>query len=671
MVRAIRRRRTPYSRRASGLPTVLMVSALLLVAAFTIVGLGYNHLSVSNRLNGAVEAKCLAEAAVAKGMEELQVNKEFGKGSYTGPNPVDIVCTFPSSPSGANGVLTFTQATADLWEIPKSTNNFDGTGATGGSNGRRVPTDAVHLVGVGRCNGVVRTVEAVLYIPRYPYAISSSGPVQTDGGLYVASVESEGDISDPSKHAKGHLVTNSNAGANAVVLNGTGNKITGDLQSVSGATVGTSIIQGETRLNAAATEIPKINISTFDTTGKPGLKTLTSDTGPATTSSSPLNGFVRFDGGGTRTITFEQLHLDKGVMYVDGNLQVNQGIFGKGAIIVKGTTTVRGGGGLTSDNGVALLSGKKIDIAGDTSNPSVLKGLMYSEGGLSSKDMKLRGVFINNDETTNTPTNATSTEIVQTPENSNMQFQVQTSPGSSGVPGGNNEDPERFGYAIDPRNGGALTIGTIQAYGASDAPMPGVGSTAPLSNEVNVDFDMGLDPATNPDIFKVGSEYKVGYMHSGERRRSTLSAPGFVADPTAPLMTLSHLRVRVAGTPYPASNVAAWRAALKTEYKNKLVASKGSALTTGPFSEEYFADTYIDGRVDALTSGAAFERIASYFSSKVADANQRLIDTGEPVSFVNTTGTPSTPGTSETWKLNLSDFINRSERVRILYWRET
>lgn len=672
----------------TGLATVLMVSALLVVVSFTIVGLGFNHLSVSHRLSNSLQAKNLADAAVSKAIALVLEDPDVGKTSYTGPKNVTVLVNFPNQdPTVANAVLTFSAANAGNLSIPASTNNFKATTGAAGSLGRQVPADGVHLVAVGSCNGVTRTVEAVLYLPKFPWSIASSGKIGTNGGLYVAAVKNEADVDDPTKHVEGHLVTNSNAGDDAVKLQGSNNKITGDLQSATGANTGTAAILGEKRLQAGAVELIDLDLDgpTYDTAGKPGLTNLNSDTG-----TDPVAGWTRFNGGGTRTLTFDRLDIDKGVLYVDGNLVVNGGIHGSGAIIVKGTTTIRGAGSMNGDANVALLSKGKVDIAGDSGNPQVLKGLLYSEGGLTSNEMKLRGLFVNNDPSGMSDTQMDNTEFIQTPMGG---YSTQVGGAGSGIDGG------AVTVGVCPTGSASLwnatAVNSIVSYANTTNPVSTRWTALPADEDVNSLYDgstfhdiavpvrVGINASLNPDVRfwdDANKEYTTPFKVEGNGSLICPEAPladgvyKTVYDETAPKnrryvldnsgvppVGPSDLVVCINGTEVPfvggqytyQGTPYSWQ-----EAAARIAADKPAGLTAG--QRDAIKNSYLTLINNSGLTSAYVGPTASLMMSQLNE------ERGGPT--VKITFGP--PPSGQSWAIDLSQMIGREELVRILYWRE-
>ena len=70
-----------------------------------------------------------------------------------------------------------------------STNNVAGDPVSGapvsGWRGASVPGGLIRLLATGTSRGVTRTVEVVLIVSAYPYAIACDGPLQADGSLVV------------------------------------------------------------------------------------------------------------------------------------------------------------------------------------------------------------------------------------------------------------------------------------------------------------------------------------------------------------------------------------------------------------------------------------------------------------------------------------------------------
>ncbi|MBI3925300.1 MAG: hypothetical protein HY319_07165 [Armatimonadetes bacterium] len=378
------------------LGTVLLVIVIIATVALAMGSLSTYHLNLSNRAANAEHARNLAESMLSVAMERVLKNQDYG----TTRDPEETLeYRPPGGPEDAVGRVTFDLDTAASLGIPYSTNNLKLEGSTEGWNGQVVPGAAAHLVATGVYNGVTRQVECILYIPRYPYVISTSGRFESSGGLLVAGVSELDDLAggvpavNPEDLLPGHIVSNA-TGAQALVL-GPDTEVTGDVQSsgdIETDPTGTQIL-GEIRKFAEPAQIPRLKVSDYDpqALGKPGLQVL----------DQPLLEAPAFEGWVRHPSSLQVtggLTLDGAVLYVAGNLDVTGGVKGTGALLVEGNTTIAGGASFTTDNQVALLSVGDVRLAGDGKENSYFQGLMYTEGDFQADHISLVGTFIANGE---------------------------------------------------------------------------------------------------------------------------------------------------------------------------------------------------------------------------------------------------------------------------------
>jgi len=349
-----------------------MVTALLLTVAWVLCGVAYHHLSFANRSDHAQRAQNLAEAVVALGMAKVLEDPDYG--------PDDPPLVVPAGENGG-GWLSF----AAVPDRPLSTNNLAGDNSVPGWNERVVPKHSVMLVGEGRYGTVTRRVEALMYVPPFPYSVASEGSFLATGPLLVASVGHPG--SD--ELMPGHLV--SNASGTAVTTESDA-EITGDLQAVGGASLSARTeVRGETRLNDAPASLPRINVSDYD----PQVQGRPAQNAPAYLKAPILEGFVRRNG---------DLHIQDGMemqgasVFVDGNLTLEGGVRGRGALFVTGNALLLGGSALSSDNQAALVVGGNVEVRSDNRERSYFQGLIYAGGSLSAEEVTLMGPLVSRGE---------------------------------------------------------------------------------------------------------------------------------------------------------------------------------------------------------------------------------------------------------------------------------
>src|SRR4029077_7792975 len=117
-----------------------------------------------------------------------------------------------------------------------------------GYNGRIVGVGVVQLTATGIFGSSSVVVEAVLKVPKLRYAIASSGPVLSSGGLTVTSVDTYADYGDPTKVRPGSMTSNTDSATEVSLDPQT--DVSGDVQACGGVHLdpgGGTMIGGEVR----------------------------------------------------------------------------------------------------------------------------------------------------------------------------------------------------------------------------------------------------------------------------------------------------------------------------------------------------------------------------------------------------------------------------------------
>ncbi len=591
------------------MPTVLMMVTLMMTLAFTVLGIAFNHLNISFRSSNNSQARHLAEATMALAIEKLSADEEFG---LTGTaDDRTIILTLDSLPDGSEGVLSFHEGRAASLGVPYSTNNRSET-STSGADGQVVPGQSIHLVAKAEVKGSRSIMEAVVVVPRFPYSIASNGKIQSNGGLTVASVRPgvNYDLSLPLHEddlEPGHLVTNSTSGNDAVVLSGT-NKIFGDLQSASGATIGADTqILGNKRLDTDPISLPNLNVWDYDPIAEPGVQNIYSGSGTLS-----VSGFNRSSGD----LTVDNgVVLDGGVLFVDGDLNVSSGgVTGKGALIASGNININGGGEAATDNQAALISGGDIQLDGITAEKAKFAGLVYTEGNLNARNFRLAGVFVaagNNSEVT-----LEDTELYHVDEHAKIDLsETATFTPPSVPPPALNFNGEVITATYDYSN----ITNNLSSYAN-----PNTGTTQP---EYLFKAPMASS-STGYVTFEVGP--------SGPQMVETSGPDQYTLDGAA-------LGLEIFGQPVTSSSQAQ---TVVIDHFETLYASQGNTLTATD-------RTYLQGLADSLYTSSGAGMNVSYQAANETYNNP-----------------PSGGGGSTTfqWSLDLSEFISRSERMKVLYW---
>ena len=602
------------SRAKSGasLPTVIMMVALMMTLAFTVLAIAFNHLNLSFRNTNNAKAEHLAEAVLALAIENAMANGVETYGVSGTADAKTIRLTFDSLPEGSLGVLSFDQSTAQSLGVPYSTNNRSESATEGSNPNQTVPGQSLHLVARAEVGGAFSTMEAIIEIPKFPYSIASGGAIRSNGGLLVASVRqgTTYDLSLPLHEddlQPGHLVTNSEAGNAAVVLSGT-NKVMGDIQSASGATVEKDTqVLGEMRLNSDPVNLPVINAYDYDPRPEDNPQTVNSGAGTlSVTGYNKSESSLTVDNG---------IELKGGVLFVDGDLNVNAGgVRGKGAIIATGNINIQGDGEATSDNQAALIADGNITLRGTSTAKAKFAGLIYTKGNLNSENLRLAGVFVA--AGTDSEVTLKDTELYQVDDYAKLEL--------SG-------SPEFEVPNIEPQ---ALTFNGV--------PLTATYDFSALQGRLN-DFK---NPSTAPGQ----PEYLFKFQSFGQYYTYVNDTNGpKIVTTTAPSDTKLHLDGGDLGLKIFGQSVtteAQAVAVVLTEIEARL----GRALT------QQERET-LEGLAKTLFASNEPLKTLTWESAVFTYENGEGTDGG---------GADPTGGFN--WSIDLSEIVNASERMRVAYW---
>lgn len=624
--------RTEKRAPGASLPTVIMVVALMMTMAFTVVAIAFNHLNLSFRTNNNGRAEELAEATLALAIEKARQDIEhFGISGDAADKTVTV--TLPSLPGGSKGVLTFDPDQATALGVPFSTNNRSDQPVEGSAGLRQlVPGESLHLVARAEVSGAFSTMEAIVSMPKFPYSIASGGAIRSNGGLLVAAVRPEVtvDLSAPilkEDLEPGHLVTNSGDQEEALVLSGT-NEILGDVQSHSGATIGEDTrVYGKTRLNADVVKLPNLDARDYDPLGASpkgadspidpaDVQTVNSGAGTLNVKGYNVFGEELADGSynPSATLTVDNgVHLNGGVLYVNGNLNITSGgVSGKGAIVATGKITVNGGGEASTDNRAALVANGDITLQGTSSQKAKFAGLIYTKGNLKSENLRLAGVFVAAGDSSDVTLE--NTELYQVDRNAKIELSNEPT------------------YTIPNVIPNSITYGGHAIPASYDFTSLG----ANINSYANPNSGAG-----EPDFlfkFKVGNDYK----------RFTNGPTGPVmVDTTGPdqyTLDGAALGLKLFGEPVTSDSQAA---DVVIAHFEQLYASEGKTLTT---TDRNTLTNQAKALFGATQAGYNFSR----------EAAQQSFDSGG--------GNPSADSAPFKWSMDLSEFFAESKQMRVTSW---
>lgn len=368
------------------------------LAVFTMVAMAFFHMRFSTVVVNQRSARNMAESALATALTEVWKNSEYG----TERAPHHTVHLKSSTGDDAEGFLTFNQGKAADLGVPFSTNNFMSDASVEGGTGQVVPESTVHLVALGECRGSRYKAEVLYYVPPYPNALASSGPIVSSGGLLVAgipTVEKATEINgadglDRDQLEPGHVVSNSSNGS--AIQIGPESEIRGDVVAVGGIKIGNPVeILGEVRPNAGAQNVPELGIDDiFTKLAAVDSRDVHHDT--QMDDETTIDYFTE----ATVPLTVKgDLILDGGVLYCQDDLTVWGQVRGNGAIFSRGDVKIDSGADLSASDQIALVAKGSLELHGTDQNDQFFNGLVYSEEEILADNITIIGAaVVNGDE---------------------------------------------------------------------------------------------------------------------------------------------------------------------------------------------------------------------------------------------------------------------------------
>ncbi len=377
--------------------TLLAVAVLAALAA-ALASLCVTHIRTSNRAESALHASNLARSAIAQAIAEVLNNQEYGVGQL----PEETVAV---ETEHGTAYLSFNPDLAEQQGVMNSTNNAAGTTTAEGGDGRVVPANSVHLVARGHSGGVVRQVETILSVPSFPWALAANGEVVIRDGAIVGSLPEGVWPPNPGDLEPADIVSNSTS--DTAILLGSGSRVLGNVETPGQVVLADSTVQvdGQIREAAEPNTLPQMKAEEFDpevlgiafddVTGVSAAAVTSATTSGggtgAAASGFSLAGAARHDGDMTIS---DNVTLEGGALFVDGNLTVNGNIQGTGILVVDGDITVTSGVTLDGATKVAIVSSGKVTLRGVGPTSSSIRGLFYAEDGLLAEEITVVGALI-------------------------------------------------------------------------------------------------------------------------------------------------------------------------------------------------------------------------------------------------------------------------------------
>lgn len=378
-------------RRGTSVASTLLLIFICVGLAFTLTSLAFHHLNLSNRLSNSQQARNLAESAISLSIEKILK----AEGDYPRPGQHTVIVHFPDLDSQDLGVTSFNATVANGYALQPSTNNLKNPDSIKAPGGRLIPRESVHLVGLGRCRGLERRVEAILHLPIYRSALSSEAPLDAQGPVLVASAENSADdnlLTHPenflSKLLPAHVTSNQDAQLGQDVL------ITGFCQAVGAIDLGAgnATVKGGLRPQGGRSEVPALKPQDFDT-AKLGATNPLKDLSPGVFRAQGLVK-VKHDVVGSELLLPDGNNHSGAIVYIEGDLRIKE-IRGVGAVITTGQLSVTNSTNLSTDGSVALISGGNLSLVGEKPDAdAIIKGIVYSGKSLTASNVTIVGTAV-------------------------------------------------------------------------------------------------------------------------------------------------------------------------------------------------------------------------------------------------------------------------------------
>lgn len=434
-----------HQKRGMTIGTVLLLVTVGSLAVFTMVAMAFFHMRFSNVVVNQRSARNIAESALSTALTKVWDNDKFGADRAE----TDYIHLESSTDENAEAFLAFSKSKAIEFDVPFSTNNFESESAVEGGTGRTVPDSTVHLVAIGKCRGAQYKAEVLYYVPPYPNALASSGPIVSTGGLLVAGIptvegaaeaHSAGSIQVDNLEP-GHVVSNSRDGR--AVFIGPDSAVRGDVVAVGGIKVVNPVkVEGEVRPNASAQTVPNLNVDTvFDRLASIETRDKITD------GSLPGGHIVDYFSEATAPLRVRgDLALDGGVLYCRDDLTVTGEVTGNGAIFSLGDVRIEGGADLSTNDQVAVVAKGSLELQGASKEAQFFNGLIYSEKEILANNITIIGAaVVNGDE--NSPLQLDNVNLIKTPLSVSMVIGLPEKPNlGAPVQKGNNKD-KKYGFA--------------------------------------------------------------------------------------------------------------------------------------------------------------------------------------------------------------------------------
>jgi len=486
--------------RGVGLATVVIVSGLAFFLLTIAVGSGLWMVSQQQRYSRYEHALRYAQCGFQAALSHLQ---EDDTGQWSGP--MAPIKPLPGHPADAGAVVRFGDCTKELGVCENRLTKVD---LVTSKSGVTVPKGCVYLSSTGHYAGQQATVEGVIHVSEFPFALASSGPLKTSGSFLVGAVENASVLGQDHLERflkRGSLL--SNAAGVAVQLDGAPVHVTGDVVTAGSVRLGSGVlVDGSLKEHREPRTIPTINLQEHDPADQAGVRILESN---HLTNPDVFEGYVRASG----PVEIDgELQLQEAIVYVDGSLTVRGRLSGVGALFCTGPVRLESSsiGALSQ---LAIVSGGDLSITGRGKAASRIAGLLVSKGNLTLSDVTVVGCVLcagSEDRVLSLH----NVDAFGSPEGTHFEFSLgwggaRTSYSVAADPARGPGGLVRLAQVDDGHDGKRKAV-PADFTGRYDSAQPNADLLRPADFEV-VELDASGQPVLGPD----GNEVVRGFAESG------------------------------------------------------------------------------------------------------------------------------------------------------------
>lgn len=420
------------NRRGISLLTVLVLLAVLVALFLLMASQSMAYLLVSDKIWDSEDADSLAESLVSATIVSLVGDETF-------EDRVEIAAGELGPGSG------FVQFDPDSGE-PWSVNNFHGTAAVPGYQGTSVPAQMAQIVAVVQYEGASKVVEVMVKKPGFPHAAATNGRFIARGRNEAAALDSlarlesmtdAGTVDMPASELMRTSIATSHRGLNGeapMLLQGE-LTVYGDALSAGDIEMSDQVSflhGGRAKVNQRGVELPSIDLTRYDPDNQPADVQVVHLGQSSYPSGTVFDGFNRWRGDSGTTLTLESVELDGGLLFVEGDVELDS-ITGSGALVCTGSVTIRRHANLTADSQVAVLAGGDLSLSGIGRDHSMFVGMLYCEGDLTVANTTVVGATVaNKDSAEGAQMLLSEARLVNSEEAARFEVREAAGPGGSG-----------------------------------------------------------------------------------------------------------------------------------------------------------------------------------------------------------------------------------------------